>query len=331
MHSRILQFFAALVLGVFIFFFILQKAGFQIIESALALLFGFEGVALLLVTFLIIIVGSMRWRAIIKAEGNNISLFKTSLFLVKGFTVDYLTPVSLFGGEALRVILLNKETGDIKSSSSSVIIDKVMDVTAHFLFLILGAVLFLTYGYFYEGPVFIYSIIITALFFFALLFFYFRAMRKKSILRFFMGPTTENGKSVLEVENRVITFFHSKKKQFLKGILLSLLRHFLLVFRVILLIFFISESFYIKEAFAVYGLTILSFLLPLPAALGGLEAISSFGFNVMGLGFSAGTAYAVTVRGVDLVVCVLGLILILRFFASSVLNRVSRFIDRMRS
>ncbi len=340
MHKRAIQFLVALVLGVFIFFFVLQRAGFQIIENALMLLFGFEGIALLLVTFLIIIVGSVRWKGILKAEGKEVSLFKMSLFLVKGFTVDYLTPVSLFGGEALRVILLKKETGDLKSSSSSVIIDKVIDVTAHFIFLVIGVALFLTYGYFYEGAFFIYGAVTTTLFFSALLFFYLRAMRKKSILRFLMGvvgvdresfASSENGKAVFDVENRVINFFHSNRKQLFKGVLLSMLRHFLLVFRVALLIFFIFEGFYIKEAFAIYGLTILSFLLPLPAALGGLEAISSFGFDVMGLGFSAGTAYAVTVRGVDLVICVIGLALIVRFFAFQVLERVARFIDRMRS
>ncbi len=340
MYKKVAIFLFALFLGIFIFFTVLQKAGFEVIESVLALFFSFKGLSLIFLTFLIFAVGAFRWKMILKTEGKDVPFFKLYLFFIQGFTVTFLTPVSLFGGEGLRAVLLKKEIGDARVASSSVIIDKMMDITAQFFFFISGIILFLTYGNFYEETLLFYGTIAALLFALALFFFYYRVMRKKRILYFFVRAvgankkyltSTKNGNALLDVENQVISFFSSKKKELLKGMSLSFLRHFLFNVRIALLLFFIFQVPYIKESLSVYGLTILSYLLPLPASLGGLEAISYVGFNVMGMGFAEGTAYAVLLRGVDLAFCAVGIVFIVRFFYLSISSYVARFIDRIFS
>ncbi len=320
-----LKFIITLVLGIFLFSYVLEKAGIDTISEAAGLFLGLEGLFLLLLTALIVLVGAVRWRNILRSEGEEVSLSKVIRYLIKGFTVDFLTPFSLFGGEALRIFLMKKEVG-LKKSASSSIIDKIMDVTTHFIFLLFGLVLFFFYTLSFHAVV-IYGGITIFILSVVLFFFYFRAFRKESILRYIFKifgksfASTENGKAVLDIERRILFFFSSKKKDLFQGIALSFLRHFLFLSRTFILIFFLIGTFEPGGAVVAYSLTILSMLLPIPAALGGMEAISAVGFSALGLGFGSGTSYAIAIRTADLFVCFLGVFFLFRLSLLSLAER----------
>jgi uncharacterized protein (TIRG00374 family) len=331
----LIRFFITFFVGILLFYFVIKEAGTKTIFSAISLFSKPEGIAILGVTFLIVLVGAIRWKEILKSEGENVPLFTTMRYLVKGFTVDFLTPFSLFGGEAVRIFLMEKEVG-VKKSAFSALADKIIDVTVHVFFLILGTIIFVFYSTVFHKTLLAYALGTIFFILFLLFIFYGRVLKKKSFVDGvfnFLGVAerylheNDNGKSVIEVEKKIIDFFSEKKKDFLKGILLSFLRHFLLLFRVFLVIYFITSSLDISNAVVTYGFVILSMFLPLPAALGGLEAILALTFNAMGIGIAYGVVVAIVLRTADLFVCALGVMLFARLSLKSFYSQFKTFLN----
>ncbi len=322
-----LKFVISLGLGIFLFSYVLEKSGLGTIGEAAGLFLGLEGLFLLFLTCLIVMVGAVRWKSILRAEGEEVPLMIVVRYLVKGFTVDFLTPFSLFGGEAVRIYLMKKEVG-LKKSASSSIIDKIMDVTTHFLFLLFGLILLFLYTLSFQNAVIIYGAVIILVLFIVLFFFYLRAFRKESIVRQIFKifgksfASTDNGKVVLDIERQILYFFSSKKKELFQGMTLSFLRHFLFLSRTFFIIYFLIGSFEAGGAVVAYGLTILSMLLPIPASLGSLEMISAVGFGAVGMGFAVGTSYAIAIRTADLFVCFFGLFFFARLSWRGFLQKI---------
>lgn len=331
----LIRFLITFFVGIFLFYFVVKETGTTTIFSAISLFLKPAGVAVLGTTFLIIVVGAVRWKEILKSEGENVSLFKTIRYLIKGLTVDFLTPFSLFGGEAVRIFLMEKEVG-VKKSAFSALTDKIIDVTAHVFFLILGTIFFIFHSTVFHKTLLVYALGTIFSILFILFIFYGRVLKKKSFLDGVFGVLgvskkylheNNNGKSVVDVEKKIIDFFSEKKKEFLKGVLFSFLRHFLLLFRVFLIIYFVTGSLDITNAVVAYGFVILSMILPLPASLGGLEAILALSFNAMGMSVVLGVVVAIVLRTADLFVCAVGVILFARLSLKSFYLQFKNFLN----
>ncbi len=333
---KITKLFVAFFVGVSLFYFVVRETGIETIWEASSLLWGWEGLLILAITFLIVFIGALRWREVLRSDEEEVSLFLTIRYLIKGFTVDFLTPFSFFGGEAVRIFLMEKEVG-IKKSAFSAVTDKIMDVTTHFSFLVLGVIFFIVYGTVLNSTLLLFGGSAILLIFLILFLFYGQILRKKSFLRLIFDvigvskkylDENENGKAIIDIEEKIIFFFTSKKKEFVKGMALSFLRHFLFLLRVFLIIFFITGTVDFGVAIIAYGIVILSMLLPIPAALGGMEVFLALGFNALGIGFASGVAAAIALRGVDLIVCFIGIILFIRLSLTSFHKEFSGFLKR---
>ncbi len=328
------NFFIALFLGVSLFYFVVKKTGVETITGAVSLFWGIEGLVILLITFFIVLVGSIRWKEILRSEGEDVPLIKVMRYLVKGFTVDFLTPFALFGGEAVRIFLIKKEVG-VKKGSFSTLADKIMDVTAHVFFLTFGTLIFLFYGTVLHNALIIYAIGTILFISFVLLVFYGRVLKKKSFVDGFFSifgiskkylKDNKNGNSVFEIEKKIIDFFSEKKKDFAKGMFFSFFRHFLLLLRVYLIVYFVTGSVDFSDAVVIYGFVILSMILPLPASLGGLEAILALAFNAIGLGIFYGVIVAIVIRLADLLICALGIMFFVRLSMNSFYGQFKLFL-----
>jgi glycosyltransferase 2 family protein len=330
------KFFVAFLVGVSLFYFVIKETGVEVVWEATLLFFGLEGLLILFTTLIIVLIGSVRWRCILKSMGEDVPFSRVFRYLIKGFTVDFLTPFSLFGGEMVRVFLMEKEVG-IKKSASSSLIDKIMDVTAHFSFLLFGTFLFIYYSSAIHSALLFYAGTVIALIFFILFLFYKKILQKQSFLKWIFGLlgiskkpllVTENGKTIMEIEEQIIEFFSVRKKDFAKGMALSFLRHLFFITRIFLIIFFITGRAEAGLSIAVYGLVILAMILPLPAALGGMEAILGLGFGVLSIGAFSGVTTAIALRGADLAVCLVGITLFVRLSFSSFYNQFNLFVKR---
>ncbi len=320
--KKISKFLIALFFGLIIFYLVLRRSGPETLVETFFLFFSLEGLVIVSLTVLTMLVSIWRWRVILNCQGEEVDIFPLAGIWSVGFSVDYLTPGSLFGGEALRVYLTGKILDiDWEKSFSSVIIDKILDGTFHIIFIVVGIIAFLHFGEFPEIWIFRFIVLFLVLTVSGLAFFYFRAIGKKSIVLFVLSlfglkktriKSTKNGEFIFNTEANVLRFFSPGKSFFWKGAALSFLRHGLIYVRAFLLIFFLVGNFNFLGSLAVQGLAYLAMLLPLPAGLGGLEAISAFGFRSLEFGFEKGTVFGITWRSADLVICLFGLIMAIK-------------------
>ncbi|MCD6500593.1 flippase-like domain-containing protein [bacterium] len=338
--KKIIKFLIALSIGVSLFWFVMRRAGWEKLNEALTLFLSSKGLIIVLLTLIIAAISILRWKLILRAQGLDARVKDLGKLWSVGFAVSYLSPVALFGGEAFRIYLTKKKLNfSWEKSAASVAIDKILDGTLFLMFLIVGILAFLFYGYFPSRMMaWLVALIILGLSGLSL-FFYFKAMNRESVLEWFLKlfgvrkekiKNTKNGKIIFDTEKEVIQFFSPKKKAFWKGLGLSFLRYFLLFLRAALLIFFLKEGIEVTRVLAIYGFTNLALLFPLPAGLGSLEAASAFSFGTLGLGFGTGTIFGMVWRGADLFLCAIGLVFLVKFGADLAEVKILQFIDGLK-
>ncbi len=331
-----IKFTFAFLIGLSLFYFFVKEAGFEVVLTSLELFLNFKGLSIILLSLLIIVFGAVRWRMIIRTTGDEIPFILALRYHIKGFTVDYLTPFAFFGGETVRIFLLEKNIGLQKSAFAS-ITDKIIGITTHFLFFFIGIILFLFYGLKQYNLLFFYALLALIIIFLFLFVFYIQALRKKSFLNllfFFFKrfkrifENNKDGKNIIAIEKRILNFFSGSKKELLKVILVSLVVNIFYFLRILLVLYFISDLFNVYFTSIIYGLVMLSMFLPLPAAIGGMEVILGTGFGILGIGISYGIMMAIILRSADLFVSSLGIILFLRMSLSTFLQEFKTFLSK---
>lgn len=316
--KKIIKFLLGLVVGLVIFYFVIEKAGLETLERAKDLFLSFEGLIIILISALGAFVNIIRWKVILDCHGERRGFWDLSKISLVGFFFTYLTPISMIGGEAARIYLTSKLLNvDWDKNFSTTIIDKILDITFHLIFLIAGLIVFFTYGNF---PTFwiLFTVLFVIFWLVAVLtIFYSRAISKQSILLWIINllgreksevKSTKNGELIFNIEGNVLRFFSPKKLFFWKGILLGFLKHLFFYTKAFLLIYFLIGNFNTIKSLAVLGLSYLAMMIPIPAGLGGFEAVAGFGFKTLELGFENGTIFAMNWRAANLVICLIGFI-----------------------
>lgn len=308
--KKILLLLISFLIGIALFVWVLRMVGWQEIKNVFLNFTGWQGLIILGLTVLMALVGTWRWKEILKREGTNIS-FKSLLNpYLAGFAVMFLAPVLLWGGEIFRSYIL-KERNSIPWSKgmASVIIDRILEWTANLTVIFFGGLIFL---FMIGFPPVKLGIIFTGLFLIflaAISFFYFKCIKKESIVAFFIR---NNHKQPLETEKEIFKFFQPQKTAMWKAFILSFLKSAIMCFRVWLLILFLGKSITILPALSILGFSYLAVMIPIPTALGSHEAIQTFAFNSLGLGISAATAFTMIIRGVELIIALVGVIILFR-------------------
>jgi len=120
------------------------------------------------------------------------------------------------------------------------------------------------------------------------------------------------GNAILETEKEIFDFFKPKRKSMWKGFGLSFLRAAAMYLRAWLLILFLGKSISALPALSILGFTYLAAMIPIPTALGSHEAIQIFAFNSLGLGLSTATAFTMIIRGAELIIALVGVVILYR-------------------
>lgn len=338
--KKVIKFLIGLGFGLLLFYWIVDKAGVETLNNAAQLFISWQGLVVIALTFIITFISVWRWKVILSCQGEELGWNELTQVWTASYAVNYLTPFSGYGGEAVRTYL-SKNVLDVdwQKGFSSVIIDKILDSTFHLLFILIGLVVFLRWGYFPNNLITWIVIVVLLTLTVVLAVFYSRAIGKKSILLLILKlfglkktkvKHTNNGEFIFNTEGDVLRFFSPRKAFFWKGVGISFLRQVGHYLRILVLVIFLVEFVPIKT-FAVQGMGNLSLLLPLPAGLGGLEAVSAFGFQALDLGFENGTTFAMNWRGADLVICLLGVgfgaYLSLRLFKERMINFLNNILQ----
>lgn len=343
--KRWLQFTIFFVVGVAAFFVIFWKVGFNNIEEALRLFFNLQGLSIIALTILSFVIAVVRSKVILKSQGHNFSFKQLSPSWLIGYAVSYLTPFTVFGGEPARAWLLKKQFPELswEKSAASIAIDKIIDTTVFFIFIIAGLFAFSFFGVFPGSILAGSTVVVSGIFIALLVIFYFKSYKKESAIEWlldifdirleklknFSGKSgVSKAEKVLRTEAKTLRFFSFRKKRFWQALLLTILRYIVLLAKAWLLVFFISKSINIAKAAAVFSFVNLAGLTPVPANLGTLEIGQGLAFKGLGFNFDLGTVFSLVWRGSELVLCLLGGIISIKVFADllheKILNRFKK-------
>jgi len=314
---KFLFFLISLFIGIGLFIWIGKFVGWQEIKNAFLIFTGWQGAAIFGLTFLVMAVSNWRWKEILKGKNVKISFWELFKPYLVGFSVMFLAPILLWGGEIFRVYFLKKKNSiPFEKTTASVFIDRILEWTTNLVIIFFGVLFFsLIIG---SPPIQLGLIFGVAFLFFAggIGYFYFKVFKRKSMARFFLrlfGLRNFNkSHAILDVEKEIFDFFRLEEKSMWKGFGLSILRAGIMYFRAWILILFLGKTINPLFALPILGFNYLAAMIPIPAALGTHEAIQIFAFNSLGLGISTATAFTMIIRGAELIVALIGLVVLFR-------------------
>ncbi len=325
--KKLLLLILSLLIGIGLFVWVLKTVGGEAIENAFLVFVGWQGLVILGLTLLMAVVGTWKWQEILKGGEVSISFKKLFNPYLAGFALIYLAPIIIWAGEIFRgYILKERHSVPWSKGMASVIIDRILEWTANLTVIFFGGIFFfLTIGL---SPIKL-GIIFGAVFLIFLLFvafFSFKSAKRESIIRFFLFS---NHTQPFEIEKEIFDFFKLKKIAMWKAISLSFLRAAIMYFRAWLLVSFLGRSVGALPALSILGFNYLAVMIPIPAALGSHEAIQTFAFNSLGLGASTAAAFTMIVRGAELIVASVGLIILFRLGIILFKNNLFKKINKL--
>jgi uncharacterized protein (TIRG00374 family) len=274
--------------------------------------------------FLLVVTG--RWGLILRALGAPIPLPALVAHRLAGFAVSYLTPGPQFGGEPVQLLLAKRRNGlDYGTGSASILLDKSFELMGNLTFLALGAWAILAAGIPAVGasagpsgprPWALFLVpggllLLPSLYLIAS----FSGRRPLSWLlrrlpRRLLSQERLAGfeLSLASAEDQVSAFLRRGGRT-----LALALGFFALVWGISLLemwltLRFLGVSVSLREVLVLMAGSRFAFLLPLPGALGALEATQVSLFSLLGLPADAAWALLVYTRARDLALAAVGLL-----------------------
>lgn len=320
--KKFIFFFFSTVFGVSLFIFVLKRVGWSEIWAALNILSWWQFflvTSVLVVGFLLCI---WRWKIILKSQGySKIPLTVLLRSKIVGFTLSYLTPSIYFGGEPLRALMLKEENGlDWEANITSIIIDKVLELTINGLIILTGLIYILTY---FTLPSWLSWLLIGILFFCLGLayFFYSRTIKKRgfftSIINFFNLHQIEKIKGIQSnlqtIEKYLANFFSHQPRYLMTGLSLSLVGRGLSIVGAWLIIHFLGVEIGLITLLVFMALLYAVFFIPIPGSLGSQEASQALVFALFGLGAHTGIAWILILRAIHLIGVAIGLLVLTHF------------------
>lgn len=279
-----------------------------------------ENIAMyVVVQVLMFLILSYRWKVILKSQGiNNVGLLTLTNYKIVGYAVSFLTPTAKIGGEPVRAGLLStREKIPFKKALSSVVIDKTLELTTSALFFILGGIFLLMQ--FVIDPR-LRNVIIAVIIFFIIVFgiFNYRMLRGKSFFHKLFIVLKLNkikgmkkfSRKLKEFENLVIKFYHEDRKYFFYSIIVSFVSWILMFFEFQIAGEIVGQSLTPMQVFLVFSFIGVAYLVPIPMALGALEAGQISVFGLIKIKAAAGVGLSLIVRLKDMLFAAYGIILL---------------------
>lgn len=335
--KKFLLFLISLLIGIGLFIWIGKMVGWAEIRNAFLVFTGWQGMVIFGLTVLMIIIGNWKWQEILKGENIKISfraLFKPYL---AGFSVMFLAPIMLLAGEIFRGYVLKKQNSISWSKGmTSVFIDRILEWTANLAVIFLGALFFLLMIGFPSIKLAVIFGGVFLIFVGGISFFYLKTFRRESMVKFIFKilglKNFSQGNALLESEKEVFNFFKLDKKPMWIGFGLSFLRAAIMYFRAWFLILFLGKSIGSLPVLSILGFSYLAVMIPIPTSLGSHEAIQTFAFNSLGLGLGTATAFTMIIRGAELIIALIGVMILfqlgLTFFKNTFFEKLNHFANK---
>ncbi len=326
--KKVSLFVLSALIGFSLLFLVTKYVGWKEIRDILLAFSGWQGLAIVGLSFLIWLIETWRWKFVFKVQGYNLPFLKLGQILLSSFSLFYLlSPAAIFGAEGFKIYSLRKKFSiEWEKTLAVSLIERLQRWSIMILFLIPGAVAFpfLT-DYSFENYRFLASFFIGILSL-ILVYFYYKTIKRKSffdrILRFFsVKEKTE------KIEKDVFYFYDLKKPFIWQGLGITFLKYLLIFARIwLVLVFLASIGFNLFIALAIMFFIYLSYLLPLPANLGILEASQFVAFKALGLGSAVGISFSFVMRGAEMVMALIGIVFLLKIGMGFVFKKISSIV-----
>jgi uncharacterized protein (TIRG00374 family) len=313
--KQLLLFFAGLIIFIYVFNKLSGDA-LTLIQSNFSLKYFLIYIGITIFAILPLV---WRWEIILKGHKHHISFWKLLKIQIAGYAVSYVTPAARVGGEPLRIYMLKKECDvDYKTGTVTVILDRYMELLGTIFFGVIGLILLLFIPEIGSklkiilGGVIIFSLTILAIFYhrlnqnkgvFSKIFTIF--LTKKRMKK--MSPTLK------DIDNKMSNFIIHHKKEFIISFLFYCLSGFLFLieFKYLLLIFGVETN--LLEIILIVVVLGAANFIPLPMALGSLEAGQSSLFHLLKSDGSIGFALSLIHRIRGLTISLIGFLIIMKF------------------
>lgn len=315
-------FYTVSLLGAAILFIgTVKKVGWQDLLALISKLSLAKFLLLLLISFVFMFLGVVRWRLCLKTIGSRPDWLTTTKALLADNAFSYLTPSAAFGGEPLRLQILKEKDKKVSwaKAAATVMIDKGLDSTT-VLLMIVASVFFLFWHYSLPWLIRISFLVFTSFLVVLAIFLYYHIIRRRGCFILFfklfrfhksrLWPKIQG--HITETEEALHHFFDYRSYQLWSAVALTIARYGLVILRAYLIILFLGNHFKFISVLVAVGVAYLVSFLPLPGGtLGGFEISQSFVFSLFNLGSQRGLAYALVLRSLDIIVVGLGIAVVL--------------------
>jgi len=319
-------FLVSLILGLLLFLFTGQQAGVDDVLKTISFFPIQVIIAAFLVNFIAIaIIGSLRWKLILKSQNCDVSFSKILRAKLAGFLVSYITPSVLVGGEPVRAYMIKERSNcGWEKSFASVVIDQTIYFFTIFLFMIIGF-LFLVecsslpteifYGF---GTLIVFVIFTSYIFYSKMLN---RNSNEDGFFMFFIKTIRldkikfikSREKNIDATEKIVSRFFKNKRRVFVEAFAFSVLEILFYLAVIWIIIICLNPAIKTAQTTSIFFLLTLANFIPIPGSLGSFEMALTFIFDFFGFGKSNGFTFSLIYRIINIAIVFIGFFTLIYF------------------
>ena len=299
-----------LIIGILITYFIYSNIDLLSLLKYLLMVLSFKLIPYFFVTFLINALSTYKWDLILRAMSYKIPIHKLFFYRIIGNAISYITPSAHVGGEPARATLLKRHNIEYSKGLSTIIIDKSIELTFNILFGIIGMIILIfSYTLPLNSILIIYSLVLILAF---ILFFYYRIIKGIGFFTPILQKLNFKYKYIIKVyefERNTSYFFKSHRTVFYKILIISFLWWVLMFFEYALLLSLFHIKINFINVFLVIAGVAVAYAMPLPGALGVLEAFQISVFKFINLNSAYAVVVSIVIRLQDVLWAIIGLLL----------------------
>ncbi len=305
-------------LGIGLFFWSFENVNFKEIKVLISSFSFGQALIILAVALLSYLLNVGQWKIVLETlSWQKFSFFDLLKVWLAGWSVNFLTPVALIGGEAVMIggLKLSKEK-DFPTfpSIASVILIRILSFSSAIFFILLGLGVLIFYQI--SIPSFLELLVFSLVL--ALAFFYFLAFKKTKLFSkglAFLEKKFFKVQAISEIEDLIFSFF-SQKEKLASALALGILSNLAILLRIYLLFWFMGIGVSLNHLLVVLSFLHLGYLLALPANLGSLEFFQKLAFSFFGLSGPQALAFSISFRASELFWVLVGVLILANFWLS---------------
>ena len=316
-----------IALALYLLWFALQTVSFAEVWAQLRRLRPGQIAALVLVNGALLFVFSARWWLLLYAQGYRIPYSRLVGYRIATFAVSYFTPGPHIGGEPLQVYYVVARHGaPVAVALTAVVLDKLVEMTVNFAVLAIGIVfvlqrhalpgwlegqLLVVGGVLLAAPAWLLAAmgrgrrpISGAL---GMLFALGRRISRRADEAGVRRRESQFYRTIRQSEEQGAQLFRKRPRLVWMTVGLSLVSWVGIIGEFWLMTTVLGLGLSLSEAVTALVAARVAILLPLPAALGALEASQALAMRQLGLAPAAGVSLSLLIRARDLLVGAAGL------------------------